>query len=195
MFCSVRLLFAALALVMCGTARFAAADSLAVVPNVPQMVVHEGDSGIFSFTVTDVVNGKLTIDKITTFPVFLNGKDPLPNGKDADELSAASIVFDFCTGATLLNTGTCTFRDAFLTRDLTPGPDIDQANWDLAYDIFYHLDGVAGDQVDAVGVGVTDVVPEPSTLSFGGIALLAAAGLAHVRTGARNVQCWARERV
>lgn len=188
MLCSVRSLFASLAVVICGTVSQAAADTFKVVPDMNQRIVHEGDGGIFSFTVTDLVNGKVTIDKITTLALLENGKDPIAGGKDADEVFASSIVFDFCTGATLLNTNTCTFRDAFLTRDVTPDKDVDQANWFLGVTINYHFDsGVKGDQIETVDVGITDATPEPSTLSLGIVGGLAGVVLAYLRRRARTV--------
>lgn len=118
---------------------------------------------------------------------FLSGKDPVTGGKDADELFAAEIVFDFCSGATLLNTNTCTFREAFLTRDAKPDTDVDTAQWLIGAAVRFHVDdNQQGDlKVGSFRVDVTDApVPESSTLSLCILAMLCIAVLALRRRGA-----------
>lgn len=187
MLCSARSMVAALALLLCAAARFAAADTITVVPDSTQKLVHEGDAGLVGFTVTSLSSAKITINSVAAVFSFLSGKDPVAGGKDADELFAAEIVFDFCSGATLLNTNTCTFREAFLTRDAQPDTDVDTAQWLIGAAVRFHVDdNQQGDlKVGSFRVDVTDApVPEPSTLSLCITAMLCIAVLALRRRGA-----------
>lgn len=179
-----RLFLTLLALVVCGTAPFAAADTLTIVPDAKQKLLHEGDPGAVTFTVTSLYSGKVTIDSVSSAVSFVSGKDPNANGTDADEVFGDSIVLDFCSGATLLNTNTCTFRQAFLTRDLKPDNDVDTAEWIVGAVLRFHLDNnpQVNLQAGSFLVDVTDApVPEPSTFGLSTIGVLGGVVLACVR--------------